>query len=218
MSNKNNAKDMKRKIVLLVIDKLVLALILVAAGFMFNSILQRDKLKVDYQKQIFNTRVDAYLSVLKQAKRATDLLAVLYEDQGLINARIEGLKRRHQLNQIRRRANKLSSDGWSAGAGWVFYEEVIEPLEEINQIIQDKGLYFSGFIKQRVNDYLDTVIADINLSLQWRERSKEEEVQKQPSLREKKFNKEAWKRAQIKYQELSNAIKESLRIEGIILG
>jgi len=74
----NNKTDTRTKVLLLLLDKLVLALIIASAGFFFNFLLQQEKTHSDYQKQIFDRRVQAYVTILEEAKRTRDQLAILY--------------------------------------------------------------------------------------------------------------------------------------------
>jgi hypothetical protein len=57
-------ESMRTKIFLMLLEKLVLALVIAIAAFGFNYVLQMQKTRGEYQKQIFDRRVQTYVSLL----------------------------------------------------------------------------------------------------------------------------------------------------------
>ncbi len=57
---------------LLLIDKLALTLVLAVAGYVFSLLLQHNQMKMDYQRILFESRRNSYISLLSEAKKARD--------------------------------------------------------------------------------------------------------------------------------------------------
>jgi hypothetical protein len=191
---------------------LVLALIVAVAGFMFNSILQHQKTSSDYQKTIFDRRVDAYVAVLEQARAAQLELAVFYGGDSI------GWQKK--FDNARRRAEALGPNpiGLGGESGWSTYDDVIKPLESMERIRREKSLYFSKPVDESVDRFLSTVWADIELDLSNSEQSEKDRVKKngqsqQEQERMNEFRRAVWERARASYDELDETIRERLRVK-----
>jgi hypothetical protein len=213
----------RTKIALLVLDKLVLALIIAGAGFFFNFLLQQEKTRGDYQKQLFERRVQAYITILEQAKQARDLLAILYRAQG--QEELGELWRREHLQVLLWRAQRLHSDqgGFGESSTWVRYEEVLEPLIEIERVTREADLYISDYVKVRVGEFLEVVIRDLAQGIQnVGQRKESAKSPDKPSSEEagpeEVFDRSAWKRAEEAYRYLRDELRHRLRFEGIPIG
>ncbi len=209
MTNGSQSESVKTRVLLLVLDKLVLAGALALVGFLFSWHLQGRELRADYQKKLFDSRVEAYKTLLEAAKGARDEFALLYvsgseeENPDVIWAK--------RLQKAKARAMQLgrSPSGFGASSGWTTYEDALATLERVELVKREHGLYISEAVERETNAFLTTLYNDVNESLRRSEKKLPTDVE---------FERAAGKRARDAYDRLRLAIMESLRLKEIILG
>jgi len=223
----NGKEDIRTKVALLLLDKLVLALLITGAGFFFNFLLQQEKTRGDYQKQIFDRRVQAYVAILEEAKRARGQLAILYEVQSESYTDLGVWGQKTQLEELLQRSKVLDSGIAHASRRGTFrsHTAAIESLALLEQAVRDNDLYISQRVRQRVVEFLDVAVSDLTLSIDQDQAINNGQVagsdQTGPpnnSGIDKSFQESAWQRAEEAYQLLLEEIRASLQIEGIPLG
>ena len=228
MGSEPGKEDTRTKVALLLLDKLFLALLLAGAGFFFNFLLQQEKTRGDYQKQIYDRRVQAYVTILEEAKHARDQLAFLYGVQSQNSANLGELSREFQFEGLLQRSESLDSlqAGFTPSShrnGYKSHSPVIQTLTHIEQVALDNDLYISQRVRERLNEFLDVTRSDLVTSLDIAERDIEAKDSNQTAsegsnVPDDSFRQSAWQRAEQAYQLLLGELRESLRIEGIPLG
>jgi hypothetical protein len=222
--NGNGGGNTRTKVILMLLDKLILALIVAGAGYYFNSLLQQENTRGIYQKQLFDKRVQAYIDILEESKRARDQLSSFYFARGGGDQALGELGRKVQLEDMLSESQELYSDTVRSGRRRpIGYEQVLESLINVESIARENDLYISQEVKDRVDDFLDIVVSDLSKSLEMA-RLEEMAIEsgQTPSsgtnTEEEAFKQSAWKKAEEAYQLLREEIRKSLRIEGILLG
>jgi len=219
MGDRDNRNSNRFEIAKLVLDKLVLALIIAGAGFFFNFLLQQEKTQGDYQKQIFDRRIQAYVTILEEAKQARDELAILYGARGDSTETLGELGRKVELGELSSRWSDFQSGfKHSGGRGAVSYAPVLESLANIERVARENDLYISQHIRDRVHEFLDIVISDLSASLEKLVGTPGQSFYFETDSEVESFRQSAWKRAEEAYQLLREEIRNSLHIEGIPLG
>lgn len=219
----DSKEDIRTKVALILLEKLVLALIIAGAGLFFNILLQQEKTRGDYQKQIFDRRVQTYVMILEEAKRARDGLALLYGTQGDDYSTLGELGRREKLDDLLQRSSWLDTGFGRSSRGVYSHTPVIETLVHLEQVTRDNDLYISQRVKECVDNFLDVAMSDLTTSLDNAVREKQAAQSGEttpPEIRDanKAFEQTAWQRAEEAYKSLLEEIRNSLRVEGIPLG
>jgi hypothetical protein len=209
-------ESIRTRILVILLEKLVLVFIIAAAGFGFNYLLQQEKTRGEYQKQIFDRRVQSYVSLLEEAKRARDQLAVLYGAYGENQNALGELSRKDQLETLSAEVYSLHPAGGTMSR-WddAPFLPVLESLSKIEQITRENDLYISQDVKDEVGNFLDVLISDLDPSLK---KAKAQMQETGSSLLFLDPDPAAWKRAEEAYLKLLQVIKSKLQIEGIPLG
>ena len=208
-------ESIRTKIFLMLLEKLVLAFLIAAAAFGFNYVLQMQKTQGEYQKQIFDRRVQTYVSLLEEAKVARDRLAILYGAGEENQDSLGDLSRRAQIETLSEDLHSIYSGFGRSSTDSPPYSPVLESLSKIEQITRENDLYISQDVKEEAGLFLDIVISDLNSSLK-KAKARMEENGWTRLVRES--NPAAWKRADEAYLNLLQVIRSKLQIEGIPLG
>ena len=211
---------------LIFFDKCLLALALAIVAFFFNSELQREKARFDYQKAIFDKRVEGSLKLLEKVGTAHGELQFFYFGNISSPDAIGGaLLWRNRLNDIRHRARELegTTGGFGEGSTWTTPSAVVEAIEAVENARREYDFYLSSEINVAVDRFLHVMLSD--LSEEMRIIGSEKAVRNNSSSRQKTRNQaeralseDAWKRAQQACNDLRKLIRERLRLDGVVLG
>ena len=222
----NGKESLRTRVALILLEKFVLALIIAGAGFFLDFLLQEEKTRGDYQKQIFDQRVKTYIVILEEAKKARDGLALLYRAQGDDYSALGELGRREELDDLLQRSRWVDSGfGQSTRSqrGAHSHTPVIETLARLEQATRDNDLYISQHVKKCVDDFLGVVVSDLVTSLDNATSIKQsafpmDAIPQEVVDANQAFRQAAWQRAEKAYQLLLEEVRNSLRVEGIPLG
>lgn len=210
MEDPNTTGTLKEKLVLLLSDKFLLALVVAAAGYWFSLLLQSHQGRLDYQRVLFENRRNAYLSILTQAKQARDTVVAGY---GKLEEAVSTSSREvvwtRRLSQLRGLARRLSHGGGGAEVSWSTTEDALAALEQVERVRQENALYVSEDVDLALDEFLKSLSSDIEFELTHSAAKSYD----WPS-----FRKKAVTRAVEAYESLRRAIRKSLRIEEMILG
>ena len=211
MSNDKPTETFRSKLGLLLIDKALLALLLIVVAYWFNASLQREGKEIDYQKTIYDRRVEAYLDVLQKAERVKDELASYWVSQNTMgsSARLSDLENRWQ-----RLSNR--SGGFGGDSSWSDLSDVFPALRDLEASWRSRSIYFLPPTSTAVDEFLSTVYADLDRELGEFEHPKKAEESARGDA-QAAFQKAAWLRAEQSFQKLRNEIQTRLKLNGIIL-
>jgi len=212
MSSKNNGalESMRDKLLLLALDKLVLGVVLAGVAYLFSLQLQNHQILGDYQKGLFEKRLVAYEALLKLAKQARDKCLEVYLARP-DNPGSTDVSWRRRLAESRDKAKQLyPSSGFSRGStGWTTYDEVIVPLQDIEDARRDNILFLSETAIKAIDQFLNTLLTDIDETVR--------RVGAKDPLNDSEEH-AAWERTNSAYEELRRIILQSLRVNEVILG
>lgn len=212
MDTEKLQETFRSKVTLLLIDKLLLAALLVFLAHWLSASLQREGKEVEYQKTIFDRRVEAYLDVLQRAERVTAELALYWVSQESIGwpARLSEMGDRWQ-----RLSNRSSSGGGSSSFSNL--DDLLPVLRDLESSWRSKSIYFSAEVSAAVDEFLRTVYADLDHELTEFEQRRRTGATARDEDRAA-FKKAAWIRARQASEKLVMEIKSKLKLSGIILG
>ena len=200
----------KTKIALVILDKLVIAVIVVVVAFFMDSALQREEVRGTYQQEFFQVRVQAYVAILEKAKRARDSARIVYGSR--LGAEAPGsIGRKNRLHKLRSRASQPSGFGSST---WAFHGEIVNTLIEIEDLLNENELYISSNAKNSVYLFVDTIARDIEAALE-RDRPFTEQAGEKS---DRGLDHDASSRAEVAYQNLLREFRQVLEIDGIAIG
>jgi hypothetical protein len=208
MSDEEKPESLRRKILLLVFDKVALALVIAFVGYLFSQALQKQQMITEYQKSLFEKRLTAYEELLKSAKAARDQCAGFY----ISNAKSGEETWRRKFHAIESRAFVLQhgpSESSGGDIGSESYESVSKALQKVEDTRRENGLYISESVSRKVDEFLNTILQDLDATLRQAEK-------KQPY--DRNFEDAASSRSNQAYEDLRRTIMESLRLKEIILG
>ena len=199
-----------RKLFFVVLDKLVLAVAIVLVSYWFTQALQKQQMITEYQKSLFEKRLNAYEDLLKSAKAARDECAGFYFSK----ERSEEEAWRSRFAFIEQRAFDLQHgpSGGGGGGGDIgseSYKSVAKALQKVEDARRANGLYMSESVNHKVDEFLNTVLSALDTTLQRAEK-------KQPY--DPALEHAAMYKSNQAYEDLRSAIMESLRLKEIILG
>ena len=215
------SESFRSKLVLLLIDKAILGILVVLVGYWLNASLQREGAGVDYQKAIFDRRVEAYLDILQKAEVATDRLRFYWtlKNEGGRSAQLADLERRfEELIRQRTPGNSFSGGGSGGYTDLGDLGKVLSALREVEVSWRSKNIYFSRPVSDMVNRYIQTVYDDLNRSLAREEGLKSQGVRVGTQSTQFSDDASAWSRAQEAFDKLNTEIRTRLKLDGIILG
>jgi hypothetical protein len=209
MSTDKPAETFRSKLGLLLIDKAFLGVLLILVAYWFNANLQQQGKGIDYQKTIFDRRVEAYLDVLQKSQRVTDELALYWGSSKSTGPSA-------QLSDLEKRWHVLSNRSGAGSSSWSDLSDVFPALRDLESSWRSRSIYFSPPASAAVDEFLRTVYADLDQELgQFEHPRKAEESGRREA--ETEFQKAAWLRAEQSFQKLRNEIQTRLKLNGIIL-
>lgn len=192
----------KHKIKEIILDRLILGLVLAIVGFVFNIFLQNHLSRRDYQKIIFETRIESYEKIISQSKLIRDhiamflLLGDIPKDIKIIGSEI---KWRMELIDLRKYV--VTGDKRSIVDYKKELDIITKGLEDLQEIRENSSLYISKDIDIMIDNFLNVVLEAIK-----------------ESVPEKIYNDEAWSNVKEAYDSLHQELRKKLGIEEIILG
>jgi hypothetical protein len=197
-----------------VIEKGFLALIIAAVGFALDYELKRFEGRVDYQSSLFDLRRQAYQTLVLKAQIARDRVLSLHVNRerplGEVKADSEWER---TFVRLRGAAHYLASGSTGGGWGdpWSLDKilDAVGALEDVNRVRNDNALFISTGADASIDAFLESLSKDVEAVMA----SIKSEAKPDANLH-------AHARSQViaAYQNLLKAIRESLRIEDIILG
>src|SRR5262245_25059138 len=148
MTADKTSETFHSKLALLLIDKALLAVVLTFIAYWLNASLQREGKGIDYQKTIFDRRVDAYLDVLQKAQRVSDELVLYWGSQGETGWSV----RFSDLEERWLELSGRSSGGISADLSTL--NEVLPELKDLESSWRSQSIYFSAPVSAAVDEFL----------------------------------------------------------------
>lgn len=163
MSGKNNRapESMRDKLLLLALDKLVLGVVLAGVAYFFSLQLQNHQIVGDYQKGLFEKRLVAYEALLKLAKQARDKCLEVYLARPDAPGSTD-ISWRRRLAASQDKAKQLYPSSGSSGGGLTTYDEVIVPVQDIENARRDNILFLSETANKAIDQFLNTLLTDID--------------------------------------------------------
>ena len=147
MSSGEESEGIRTKVLLLIADKLLLAGLAIGVAYFLNVNLQEQGKVFDYQKSLFDHRMDAYLEVLQKARIAKDELALWdsREESGWMA----------RLSTLEDRWEKLSgTSSFGSSGDLTTLDQVIPALKDIEDAWRSKSVYFSKPVSDAVGEFL----------------------------------------------------------------
>jgi hypothetical protein len=207
----------RQKLLLLVLDKLVLALILAVAGYLLSLQLKRDEKTIEYQRSLFDNRRDAYVTLLAVAGRVRDVTLLYYasRDTTVITSsrelawrvRLGDLSDKH--SSVMQKLNPAAGSGFGIASSdeWDF-SNVAMLLDTLETVRRDEALYISMGIDAQIDSFMTAVTSDLSSYFSVLERRASTDKARADGSRD----------VAAAFERLRDAVRASLRVEDIILG
>ena len=206
MAETLSPETFREKLYLLIIDKIALGLIVAVATAVLTWQLQRQDKAMEYQQALFAKRQEAYQALLIATREARDELSILYVGKRAAHAPTS-LAWRDRLERLQQKAQTVTGHG-GGSSSYTFYPDAIKTLQTVDQVRRDNELLISSAVDRAVNDFLQTVAVDVEKALDDQSR-KVFDIQ---------WETQASLRATQAYDKLVSVIRQSLRVDDVILG
>lgn len=196
----------KDKLVLVVLEKLLFALVLAIVGFAFTINADRIRTAWEQGEKIATARIDAYRELLESAYDLQRELQIFYQPSPAFGMDILD----SELSEYELRW--LQAIGDSSGVGrshWTTIDIIIKHLQEIRAIRKKHGFIISDRIDHALDEHIRVVWADIKRFIEIREGGKSMEQTEET---------EAWSRAQASFVRLRTLIRDSLGVNQLPVG
>ncbi len=204
MTDASKSVTFRQQVGLLLLDKLGLALALALGGFVLNLSLQRDEKRIEYQKELFETRREAYVTILGAAERARDEVLALFSSP---TSPARAFAWRRRFERMEYRLFKLAGSNGPAGA-WGDYRAAVESLQHLERLCAANSLYLSRSADARINEFLDVLarVVEEELALATNDSQMSPQAEEQSAIRVAQA-----------YEALLHTIREALRIDDMVL-
>jgi len=141
---------MWEKILISVVDKLVIGIIIAGLGYWFNTQLNIQNIRGDYQKKIYTERLDGYVQIIK------DLKSIQID----INTWYTGSP--YYKNIVKEEAERINMKrSGTASSTWIQIEEILPSLRKIQETKDKYELFFPSEVNNKINDYVSSVVKTI---------------------------------------------------------
>ncbi|PYJ29025.1 MAG: hypothetical protein DMF24_03820 [Verrucomicrobia bacterium] len=204
----NAQESFRDKLKLLLVDKAILGAIAGTIAFGFAWYLHRDQLQVDYQKQMFEKRVEAYETIIAHAKILSDeLLAFVAWSDSDVGVSAHEILWRKRLSALR---ESLEPRGGGSGGDMGTFPptsgSVLKDFEALEAQRNTNALRFSKMIDAEIEAFMKSLWKEFTEAQKFTRPS--EDPDEQP------------RRARIRaaYDRLRDRIDKSLAVDKIILG
>ena len=208
---------LSHKLLILFLDKGVLALVAATLGFVSSMYLQRTEGIIDYQKALFTERKTAYEQIVWEAQKAHDFLMSVYAGKKYDAS----LKANEQFSSGKLQIIYMElvnlRTGWSGGAGGEAWggpniDEALKAtssLIEIDRIRNKYAMVVSSDVDDAISIYLRNSCDDLESFLN--------------KVKSESANDEAWKarvqtNTEAAYKDLLKAIRKSIKIDAVVAG
>lgn len=205
-------ESFSQKLVLIVIDKFILALFFVVVGYLFSIEQDRRSKTIEYQSKLFERRQEAYISLLAAALSAQDECGYVYgkyETESNVSLRVDLDSLSEMWRELVRRNNPngMGSGGSASRSGTSI--DVVAALKKVDSVRFKNVLYISESINAEVDTFIISVSRDVRYEMNAHLRDE--------SLT-KDWDKHASQRASRAFHRLFLAIRKSLDVDEMILG
>jgi hypothetical protein len=210
MADASESTSRKEWVVRVLLEKGVLALVLVFAGNFFSAQLKHQELVSKYQEGLFRDRLDTYTKLLAAAEHARDVAVAFYtSNPDSVSSGDIDWGWRLQVDRLSEHARRLRSGGGGGSAGWASDDDLLSAITAVVDVRRTGSLYMSNEVAATLDSFLNVLTTDLNSDL---------------SRRGARIGRAAWvdrgagHRANDAYVRLRRQIRDALRIPEMVVG